>query len=289
MKEIKRHGIQAIAALLTNLNLKGFATGQIWQGRSKSFCVPGLNCYSCPAAVGACPIGALQSVLSGHKKGIPYYVVGMLLFFGVLLGRVICGFLCPFGWIQDLLYKIKVKKRDLPIKLDRKMRYLKYIILLLFVLILPFFVQSAFGIGDPWFCKYICPAGTLEGGIALVIKNESLREMIGWLFSWKMLLLILFIVSSMIIYRPFCKYICPLGAIYGLFNKVSFWKMKVQEDTCTHCNACTKVCKMKVQVPENINSPECIRCGACKNVCPVGAIKSGFMLVTRDANTLNIR
>ena len=278
MKERTRHLIQAVSALLMNGNLKGFFQGKIWQGQSKQVCVPGLNCYSCPGALGACPIGSLQAVLNGRQKNLSFYVTGLLILFGTIFGRLICGFLCPFGFLQELLYKIPVRKWKIPKKIDDKLRYLKYVILVVFVLLLPAFLHGTYGIGDPWFCKYICPAGTLEGGIPLVSVNSGLRSMVGVLFSWKILILILVLVASMYIYRPFCKYMCPLGAIYGLFNRFSIYQMQVEKDKCTHCGICEKTCLMQVNVTENINSPECIRCGACKNVCPVHAIKSGYWL-----------
>lgn len=278
MKERTRHLIQAVSALLMNGNLKGFLQGKIWQGQSKQVCVPGLNCYSCPGALGACPIGSLQAVLNGRQKNLSFYVTGLLILFGTIFGRLICGFLCPFGFLQELLYKIPVRKWRIPKKIDAKLRYLKYVILVVFVLLLPAFLHGTYGIGDPWFCKYICPAGTLEGGIPLVSVNSGLRSMVGVLFSWKILILILVLVASMYIYRPFCKYMCPLGAIYGLFNRFSIYQMQVEKDKCTHCGICEKTCLMQVNVTENINSPECIRCGACKNVCPVHAIKSGYWL-----------
>lgn len=278
MKERTRHLIQAVSALLMNGNLKGFFQGKIWQGQSKQVCVPGLNCYSCPGALGACPIGSLQAVLNGRQKNLSFYVTGLLILFGTIFGRLICGFLCPFGFLQELLYKIPVRKWKIPKKIDDRLRYLKYVILVVFVLLLPAFLHGTYGIGDPWFCKYICPAGTLEGGIPLVSVNSGLRSMVGVLFSWKILILILVLVASMHIYRPFCKYMCPLGAIYGLFNRFSIYQMQVEKDKCTHCGICEKTCLMQVNVTENINSPECIRCGACKNVCPVHAIKSGYWL-----------
>lgn len=278
MKEKNRNLIQFVSAVLTNGNLKGFWKGTIWQGKSKKICVPGLNCYSCPGALGSCPIGSLQSALAGGRKGFPYYAAGTLMLFGVLFGRLICGFLCPFGLIQDMLYKIKSKKLKVPEKADRRLRYIKYAILALFVILFPLVIHGSFGTGDPWFCKYICPAGTLEGGLTLVIRNKALRSMVGFLFSWKMALLVIFLISSVFIYRPFCKYVCPLGAIYGLFNRFSLYQMQVDHDTCVNCGACNKTCKMNVRVTENINSPECIRCGACKSVCPVNAIRSGVCI-----------
>ena len=101
--------IQAAAALLSNLHLPNFLKGEIYRGAGKTVCVPGLNCYSCPAASGACPIGALQTVAGSAKYGFSYYIPGTLILLGVLLGRFICGFLCPFGWFQELLHKILTK------------------------------------------------------------------------------------------------------------------------------------------------------------------------------------
>ena len=278
MKEKTRHLIQAVSALLMNGNLKGFLQGKIWQGQSKQVCVPGLNCYSCPGALGACPIGSLQAVLNGRQKNLSFYVTGLLILFGTIFGRLICGFLCPFGFLQELLYKIPVRKWKIPKKVDDKLRYLKYVILVVFVIMLPALLHGTYGIGDPWFCKYICPAGTLEGGIPLVSVNPGLRSMVGYLFSWKIFILILVLVASMHIYRPFCKYVCPLGAVYGLFNRFSIYQMQVEKDKCTNCGICEKTCQMQVNVTENINSPECIRCGACKMACPVHAIKSGYLI-----------
>ena len=277
MKEGKRNLIQAAAALLQNAHLSGFFTGGIYKGAGKHLCVPGLNCYSCPGAVGACPIGSLQAVLSGGRRGFSYYVTGMILLFGVLFGRLICGFLCPFGFLQDLLYKNHTRKKTVPPRIDRSARYLKYAVLLILVVALPLFARGPYGVGEPWFCKYLCPAGTLEGGIPLILANPGLRAMVGFLFSWKMAILIAILVLSVLLYRPFCKYLCPLGAAYGLLNKCSFYRMSVDKSRCTRCGACERSCKMGVEVLKNINSTECIRCGACKSACPTGAIHSGFL------------
>ena len=152
-------GIQAAAALLQNANIKGFFTGRISENAAKGVCVPGLNCYSCPGAVGACPMGALQSFLGARPFRIPYYVVGLLVFFGALLGRAVCGFLCPIGWLQELLDLVPTRKRN-RFRLDRPLRKLKYLVLAASV-ILPFFVART-----PFFCKYVCPSGTAAVGSA---------------------------------------------------------------------------------------------------------------------------
>ena len=275
---MKRRIIQILTAIATNGYVQGFLNSTIYQGKTKVVCVPGLNCYSCPGALGACPIGSLQGALG--RKGQPYslYVLGFLLGFGILFGRMICGFLCPFGFIQELLYKIKIKKIKIKEKIDSKLRYLKYIILIVFVILLPIFLTNDFGITAPYFCKWICPAGTLEAGIPLVAGNEDLQLLTGWLFNWKIFVLAVVIIMSIFIHRFFCKYMCPLGAIYGLFNKISFYKLNYDEDKCVHCNACHKACLMNIKVTETPNSAECVRCGDCKAVCPTGAIDLGFSM-----------
>lgn len=270
--EWKRHGVQALWALLTNSYLIGFAQGKIYRGKLKNLCVPGLNCYSCPGAVGACPIGAMQAVIGSWNFKFAFYVAGFLVFVGALMGRVACGWLCPFGLIQDLLHKLPFPKKIGAFKGDRLLRKLKYLVLLVFVILLPMFLVDVMGQGAPYFCKLICPAGTLEGGIPLALLNKSMRNALGWLYAWKNVLLVVTAILSMMIYRPFCKYICPLGAVYSVFNPISVFRYRVDKETCTDCGACAKVCKMQADPAKNANHPECIRCGECKKACPVKAI-----------------
>ena len=252
-----RGWIQAAATLLTNIHIPNLLKGKIYQGNVKTMCVPGLNCYSCPAATGACPIGAFQAVVGSSKFKFTYYITGFFILLGVLLGRFICGFLCPFGWFQDLLHKIPGKKLSTA-KL-KPLRYLKYVILVVFVILLPAFVTNSLGMGDPFFCKYICPQGVLEGAIPLSLANSGIRAALGHLFTFKFTVLALFIILSILFYRPFCKWICPLGAIYSLFNKVSFLKIQVDHEKCVGCQKCSRVCKMDVNVVDTPNHPECIR------------------------------
>lgn len=274
---MKRLITQIAFFLATNLNLTGFAKGTIYQGALKNACVPGLNCYSCPGALGSCPIGALQAVVGSAKYQISLYVMGLLALFGTVLGRFVCGWLCPFGLVQDLMHKIKLKKRVMPKKLDRALRYGKYIVLAVAVILLPMILVNEFGMASPYFCQYICPSGTLLGGIPLLAANPALRATIGFLFSWKMGLLLLFLITAIFLYRPLCKYVCPLGAVYALFNKFSFYRMHIDKDKCTNCRKCERACPMQVPVTENPNHGECIRCGVCKKACPEGAICSGFL------------
>ncbi len=266
-----RGHIQAGIALLTNPHLPNFLRGEIYRGAGKTVCVPGLNCYSCPAASGACPIGALQAVTGSARFRFSYYITGTMILFGVLLGRFICGFLCPFGWFQELLHKIPTKKVS-----TERMKYLtwiKYAVLLVTVFLLPAFAVNDVGMGDPFFCKYLCPQGVLEGAIPLSIVSSGIRSALGALFAWKFCILIAVIVLSVVFYRPFCKWLCPLGAFYALLNKASLLQMKVDESQCVTCGKCAKACKMNVDVTKTPNHTECIRCGMCVRACPTNAVR----------------
>ena len=267
--------VQLLAAILFNGYAAGFLKGRIFTGGSKAFCVPVLNCYSCPGALGACPIGALQTAL-GTKRHFPFYVLGTLMLFGVLLGRAVCGLLCPFGLVQDLLYKLPVPKLRVPRRLDRPARYFKYVVLAVLVVLLPALAVTEAGIASPYFCQYLCPAGTLEGGIPLLLADPTLREIAGALFQWKLGVMAVILGACMVVHRPFCRYLCPLGAFYSVFNRFSFYQMNLDASKCVGCKKCEKVCPMAVEVTKNCNDPECIRCGKCREVCPVQAISSGF-------------
>ncbi len=268
--------IQAAATLVTNIHLPNFAKGGIYQGTGKTVCVPGLNCYSCPAASGACPIGSFQLVVGSSKFNFSYYVTGTLILLGVLLGRFVCGFLCPFGWLQELLHKIPGKKFST--KKLKPLTYIKYGMLLFAVVLLPVLVVNDVGMGDPFFCKYICPQGVLEGAIPLAIANAGIRSALGHLFTWKLAVLIAVVVLSVLFYRPFCKWICPLGAFYALMNRVSLLGIRVDACKCVSCGKCSKACQMDVDVVRAPNHAECIRCGKCIGACPVDAISYRYGL-----------
>ena len=269
--ELRRKCIQLASALLYNANLPGFASGSIYKGASKGVCVPGLNCYSCPGAVGSCPLGALQNALSSLPRKLPLYIAGFLLLAGITLGRVVCGFLCPFGLIQGLLHKIptpKIKKN----RWTRRLSWLKYVILAVFVVALPIWYAFAKGMPVPAFCKYICPAGTLEGGFPLLALREEYRAIAGILFSWKTLVCIAILVLCIFLYRAFCRFLCPLGAIYSLFSRLALLAVRVDKDLCNGCGACVRICQMDVK---RVGDHECIHCGHCAQHCPKNAIYFG--------------
>lgn len=269
MVSFKRRIIQTFSAIIANSNFSGFINGTIYRGDLKKLCFPGLNCYSCPGALGSCPIGSLQSLAAGIKFSVSLYVLGFLTLIGTLTGRLVCGFLCPFGFFQELLYKIPSRK----INIHKGFHYIKYVFLLVFVLILPAVLINEFGFGTQYFCKYICPAGTLEAGIPLAMANDSIRNALGLLFSWKFLILLSVIILAIFSKRPFCRTMCPLGAIYSIFNPISVYRLKVDHRKCTKCDVCKNNCPVDIRVYENPNSMECVRCGECKKICPQNVIK----------------
>ena len=266
----QRRLVQMYSALLHNAYLKGFISGEIYKGQMKTACVPGLNCYSCPGSIGACPLGALQNALSsaGHRAG--WYVLGILLLFGVTLGRTICGWLCPLGLFQELLHKIPVPKIRRS-RFTRMLSLLKYAVLAVFVLAVPLWYGFRYDLPLPAFCKYICPAGTAEGAVLLLSHpdNASWYSMLGLLFTRKFVILLIIALACIFCYRSFCRFICPLGALYGLFNRFSIVGVHVDSQRCNGCGACVRSCGMDVR---RVGDHECIQCGKCMDSCVQGAI-----------------
>ena len=285
-KPTKRRLIQVYAALLYNAHIKGFIKGDIYTGPVKNICVPGFNCYSCPGAVAACPLGALQNALASSGNRAPWYVLGILMLFGLTLGRTICGWLCPIGLIQELFYKIPVPKLKKN-RVTHVLSYLKYVILVVFVIAVPL-AYSAQNFPVPAFCKYICPAGTFEGAMGLLANpvNAAKFSMLNILFTRKFIVMVIIFAACIFIYRAFCRFLCPLGAIYGMFSRLSVLGVKVEASKCTHCQKCVAHCKMDIN---RVGDHECIHCASCIAVCPTNAIsfKAGKITLLQNETAKN--
>ncbi len=244
--------VQIIAAAVANSGLPAL-----------KFCpYPGLNCYACPLASFACPIGSLQSFLSMRR--FPLGIVGFFTTIGATFGRAACGWACPFGFVQDLLARLGPRRKLLSGKRGTWMRY---------AVLAALVVIGAFAMGSPLFCK-LCPAGTLGGGIPQVIMRPSLRSMIGPLYWVKIGLLAALITAALFIKRPFCRFLCPLGAVYSPFNRLSWMRMQVDHAACTRCNACRQVCPVDIAIFDDPNSDACIRCLECTR-CPAVSVSFG--------------
>ncbi len=274
--EYIRKWIQVLSAFMVNASWSFPVTRTIYKGPMKVLCSPGLNCYSCPAATTYCPMGSLQQLFAGIRLAlengqyfIGLYVIGSMGVIGAFFGRMVCGWLCPFGLFQELLYKIPFRKFTIPNFLN----YAKYGVLLFMVILLPLFVVDEYGIGQLWFCKYLCPAGTLEAGIPMITLKPELREIIGLLFFSKLIILILYVLWSVLASRPFCRTTCPLGAFYALFSRVKLLKLQLDTQNCTDCGACHSVCPMGIKFNETPDSMECITCLKCMDrACRYDAI-----------------
>ncbi len=282
--------VQTVSTFLTNAYLKGFWTGKIFVGASKHICVPSLNCYSCPGAMFACPVGAAQVVLAGGGgldptaprvwgekittilSGTPVFVIGFLSLIGAFFGRASCGWVCPFGFFQELIHRIPGPKPRPP----KVLRWMKYVVLLVFVILMPLLLTDKLGFSEPYFCELICPAGTLEGGIFLPLLNSDLRGLLGKLFLWKFSLLIGLIYLMVLFRRPFCAWLCPLGAFLAPFNLFSIGRVSLDAEECVNCGLCDKVCPAQLDVRKEIDGLDCIRCLECGEICPKKIIQPGF-------------
>ena len=246
-----RTTVQVTAALLLN--------SYFTQGLTKGLPCPALNCYACPAAAFACPIGSIQHFAA--RRRFPLYVLGVVGLVGTLIGRASCGWFCPFGWFQELLHRLPTPK----LRLSNRFHWTRYLILATLVVVAPLLTRQA------WFCQ-LCPAGTLEAGIPTVLLSPHIRTLIGTLYWIKIGILGVALAGMSVIRRPFCRWICPLGALWSPFNPVSSFRLSVEQERCIRCNRCQEVCPVDVRVYENPSSGTCIRCLQCVSECPVTCI-----------------
>jgi polyferredoxin len=272
---IVRRIAQFISAIGINSYIPDIKNFSIYQGSTKSLCAPGLNCYACPFARTSCPIGSLQHFVVIRQ--FPYYILGYIGLVGIAFGRAFCGWLCPFGLLQELIKKIT----SFRLKIKQSWGILKYVVLLVMIPVVYF-------TNEPWFCK-LCPAGTIEGTFPIMLSPlwTELSKLITFRFFIKLAIAIVFILLFVVIRRPFCRYMCPLGAMWGLFNKISFVRMKVDNSRCLKCDLCQEVCPMDIKIYEDPNHFDCIRCLKCVYVCPQKVIEvevGGVPLIKPELN-----
>lgn len=254
-----RWAIQWAALVGSNAYLGFIETKQVYQGSLKSSCVPFLNCHSCPSAFFSCPIGVFQHFMTIQK--IPFILLGFLIAIGATVGAMACGWLCPFGFLQDLMYKIKSVKFRIP----KQLSSFRYLMLGLLVILFPLVTQ------ETWFSK-LCPMGTLQAALPWAIWNPVIPvygetvvtpASFGFLFIVKILILKFFLVWFVVSKRPFCRTTCPLGAIFGFFNRYSLLRLKVDTKSCKDCFSCVENCPVDLQVGEDPNASTCVRCLKC--------------------------
>ena len=263
-----RRLIQWAAFFMSNPLLLNFLDGRLYKGALKNFCAPGLNCWSCPAAVLACPLGAMQAIGGSMNFSISLYALGSVMLIGLMIGRAVCGYLCPFGLFQELIFKLPTPKFNLP----RGAVRIKFFMLIAFVLLMPATVTDFAGLGAPAFCEYICPVGTLEAGLPLIATHSEFRAILGKLFALKIIVLAIVLIGCMTVERFFCRVMCPLGALYGLLNRISFYRLHFDQKKCVDCGRCSRACPMAIEPKACPNSIECVRCKKCLIDCPSKAL-----------------
>ena len=235
--------------------------------RLHNVCGPVFHCYSCPLAAFACPIGVVANFSALHV--IPFLAIGTLAVTGALLGTLLCGWACPFGFLQDLLGKVPTPK----FTLLKWTGYSRYAVLVGLVVAVPYF----WGADHALFICRVCPAGALEAALPNVVRASLYEPQIVWPSAVKITITLLFLTAVLFTWRPWCRLLCPLGAIYGLFNRTSAFFLKFQPDKCTSCGECRKACRYGVAPGERANDPRCIRCLECTKC---GAFAFGSVLST---------
>lgn len=233
--------------------------------RLHNVCGPVFHCYSCPLAAFACPVGVLANFSALHV--FPFLAVGTIVLAGALFGSIVCGWVCPFGFLQDLIGKLPTPKLRLPAWAG----YGRYAVLGAFVLAVPFL----FGEGHPLFFCRLCPAGGLEGALPFTARLALSGQPIVWPSMAKIAIVALVGAAMFFSWRPWCRALCPLGGIYGLFNRLSLVRLRSRPDLCDGCGRCERPCRYGVVPGREPNDPACIRCLDCTRC---GAIRLGSVL-----------
>ena len=243
-----------------------------------------INCQSCELATGACPLGTFQMSLL-HKQ-IPLALIGQLLLTGIISGRLVCGWLCPYGFLSDIFDKLPGKRMKPP----HKIIYFKYAVFFVFLsssLIYLFKDRT----DSLFYCSFICPAGFYYGVLEYAFTtglHALLEDMpfVHFMLVYHFIIAILVIVGSIKLGgRFYCKYACPLGTIYGLFNRIALIRMSLNRNKCINCRLCEKMCPMQISVRANdhCSQSSCILCGRCKNVCPTDKIQFSINMFRKNS------
>jgi len=253
---------QVAGCFLANAYVSVWFRDKIYKGPLKGTCLPFIYCHACPSAIFSCPMGTFQHYAVVHQ--VPFFLLGHLMVIGLLVGRMACGWLCPFGLVQDLVH-VKSRTIHVPDHVARALRIIPYLTLGLLVIAIPYYTS------EHWFSK-LCPLGTMVAGIPWVLWNpidpETGEQLLaskppGLLFAIKIILLSGFVLLFVWVKRPFCRFVCPMGLIWSFFNKISVLQLAVDTANCDRCDTCHKTCPVDIKVYEDPNSTSCIRCLKC--------------------------
>jgi polyferredoxin len=269
----KRRIIQTLALIGLNVNFWSVSALQ-------NVCLPVMNCEACVVSWFGCPVGMMAKSIAFME--FPLIVIGCVLGIGLLVGRLFCGWLCPMGFLQDLLYKIPRPKFSLP----RFLTWFKYGFLVLSCIVVVLIIGPEYEFSKLFFCNY-CPTAALDVVLPNMIMYQDYAMDFGRILRFSVLGVVLFLAVAN--HRSFCKIMCPVGAMVAITNKFSFFSLKLKKDTCISCKKCDKSCPMDVKVMESpdrtgraINrSTECIECLTCEATCPVTAISNNSRILKK--------
>jgi ferredoxin len=231
-----------------------------------------------PGVDALCPFGGLESLWALLASGGMLQRVAASAFIllvasigiTILFRRAFCGQICPLGALQGaaaglgkFLFKRKFK---LPSAVDRPLRWLKYVVLVVLVITTWFAGSLVVRPYDPW----------------VAFMHLSSAEL--WTGFWVgALILVGSLVASLVYDRFFCKYLCPMGAMYGLVSKLGLYRVRRDETKCIDCGKCDKACPVDLEVSKgkDVTSAECLACGLCVNACPA----EGALAIAGPKNT----
>lgn len=232
-----------------------------------------------PSVHALCPNGGLENLWAflGGRSNIQKIFSGTMtlffltLVFSLIFGRSFCGNICPFGALFEFIGKIRKKKIEIPKNIDKYLRYLKYLILLIVT-------YMAWKTATLWISPYDPYTAFAHLGSGMELFSEMPIALI---------ILIIILIVSIFINRFFCRYLCPAGALYALISKFSF--LKIKRNTCLNCSTCSRSCPMGIDVKnlKEIKGGECIACSLCVNNCPDSNKYIGFNLFGKKIKTLN--
>jgi Fe-S-cluster-containing hydrogenase component 2 len=215
------------------------------------------------------PIGAIFNIVpkSGFTFDVALFILGIAIFISLFLGRFYCGWICPLGAVQELIHP--GTKAQMPSAMDALLKYLKYLVLLSFLYL-------AWRTGNNLWSDY-----------------EPLKVLIHFKGTGlALLVLIVTLIVSVLIERPFCRYVCPMGAILALSSRLALFKMRTDAVACMVCGKCTSGdCSMNAieshntitDLPE-INSSECIYCLRCQKICQRSALRISAQRIDKMSN-----
>lgn len=224
-----------------------------------------------------CPFGGLESIYTYLVTGnmVPrvmlssFIILGALIATAILFRKAFCGYICPFGTIQEYIGKLRkklgVKEVKVPQKIDGYLRYLKYAVLAWIIIGSAYFGTLVFRNYDPFITFFHFGKGLFWG----IEEADLTVPIIAFAITIAVLL------ASLFIERFWCKYLCPLGGSLTFLARFSVFNIRRNQDTCTDCKACDKVCPTNVIVStaDKVTSAECISCMKCVNSCAYNSLE----------------